>query len=78
MIKLDEDYDYNTVKRISNKLSLKIDIKEIDNEFYIKNDELLSVLEELYDNYCYLEERIEDLEQEIEDNYKPIKKEEQL
>lgn len=78
MIKLDEDYDYRTLQRISNKLSIKIDIKEIDNEYYIKQDELLSVLEELYDYTGHIEEELEDLKADIEENYRPIPKEQQL
>jgi hypothetical protein len=77
MIKLKE-YDYRLLNRVSEKLSLKIDIKEIDDELYIKNDDLLSILEELYDCNGYLEERIQDMEQEIQDNYRPIQKEQQL
>ena len=51
MIKL-KDYDVRLLERVSNKLSLQIDIKEIDDEFYIKNDNLLSVIDELYDELC--------------------------
>ena len=77
MIKLKE-YDYRLLNRVSEKLSLKIDIKDIDEEYYIKNDELIAVIEELYDCYGYLEERIQDMEQELQDNYKPIPMEQQL
>ena len=76
MIKL-KDYDCRLLERVSNKLSLKIDIKEIDCEFYIKSDDLLSVVDELYDEVGHLEEQIEDIEQDIQDNYKPVRKEEQ-
>lgn len=76
MIKL-KDYDCRLLERVSNKLSLKIDIKEIDCEFYIKSDDLLSVVDELYDEVGHLEEKIEDIEQDIQDNYKPVRKEEQ-
>ena len=41
MNKLDE-LDIKLLDRISNKLSLKIDIKERDNEFYIKNEDYYS------------------------------------
>lgn len=77
MIKLKE-YDCRLLNRISKKLSLKIDIKDIDEEYYIKTDELMAVIEELYDCNGYLEERIQDMEQEIQDNYRPIPKEQQL
>lgn len=70
MNKLDE-LDIKLLERISNKLSLKIDIKEIDNEFYIKQEEYYSILDELYDYVGHLEERIEDLEQDINNNYEP-------
>lgn len=77
MIKL-EDYDVRLLDRVSNKLSLKIDVKEIDDEFYIKNDDLLSVIDELYDEVGHLEERIEDIEQDRDDNYRPISIEQQI
>ena len=77
MIKL-EDYDVRLLDRVSNKLSLKIDVKEIDDEFYIKNDDLLSVIDELYDRVGYLEEQIEDIEQDRDDNYRPIPIEQQI
>jgi len=77
MIKLD-DYDCKLLDRVSNKLNLKIDIKVIDYEFYIKGEDLLSVVDELYDEIGHLEERIEDIEQDRDDNYRPIPKEQQI
>lgn len=77
MIKL-EDYDVRLLDRVSNKLSLKVDVKEIDDEFYIKNDDLLSVIDELYDEVGHLEEMIEDIEQDRDDNYRPIPIEQQI
>lgn len=77
MIKLKE-YACRLLNRVSEKLSLKIEIKDIDEEYYIKIDELIAVIEELYDCYGYLEERIQDMEQELQDNYRPIPKEQQL
>lgn len=76
MIKL-EDYDIRLLERISKRLNTKIDIKEIDNEFYIKDDELLSVLDYVYDTVDHLEDEIRDINQDIEDNYKPIPRKEQ-
>ena len=76
MIKL-EDYDCRLLERVSNKLSMDYKPREIDNEFYIKNEELLSAIDELYDRIGYLEEQIEDIKQDIEDNYRPITKAEQ-
>ena len=72
MIKL-KDYDLRLLERVSEKLSLQIDIKEIENEFYIKNDDLLSVVDELYDEVGHLEERIEDIERDMQENYEPKK-----
>lgn len=77
MIKL-EDYDLRLLDRVSNKLGTDFDIKEIDNEFYIKNDNLFSMIDELYDEIGRLEERIEDIEQDIQDNYRPIPIEQQI
>ena len=68
MIKL-EDYDYRLLTRISNKIGIKVDIKEIDNEFYIKSEDLFSIMDELYDNTSYLEEKLQDLEQDIQEHY---------
>ena len=70
MIKL-EDYEYKLLQRISNKLNTKIDIKEIDDEYYIKEDEYHSVMDDLYDYVGHLEEKIEELEQDIQENYEP-------
>lgn len=77
MNKLSEN-DYRILQRISNKYSIKIDIKDIDEEYWISTDELLNLVCELDDNIDMQKDRYEDLEQDIEDNYKPIKKEEQL
>lgn len=72
MIKL-KDYDLRLLERVSNKMNLDLNIKEIDNEFYIKQDDLLSAIDELYDSVGFLEEKIEDLEQDIQENYEPKK-----
>ena len=74
MNKLSEN-DYRILQRISNKYSIKIDIKDIDEEYWISTDELLNLVCELDDNIDMQKDRYEDLEQDIEDNYKPIKKE---
>lgn len=70
MIKL-KDYEYNLLQRISKKLSLKIDIKEIDEEYYITNEEYHSAMSELYDYASHIEEELEDLKADIEENYEP-------
>ena len=76
MIKL-EEYDCRLLERVSNKLNMDYKPREVDNEFYIKNEEVLSAIDELYDRIGYLEEQIEDIKQDIEDNYRPITKAEQ-
>jgi len=77
MNKLSEN-DYRILQRISNKRSIKIDIKDIDNEYWISTDELLNLICELDDNVDAEQERYEDLYQDIQDNYKPIPMEQQL
>lgn len=77
MNKLSEN-DYRILQRISNKRSIKIDIKDIDNEYWISTDELLNLICELDDNIDAEQERYRDLEQEVRDNYKPIPVEQQL
>lgn len=77
MNKLSEN-DYRILQRISNKRSIKIDIKDIDNEYWISTDELLNIICELDDNVDAEQERYEDLYQDMQDNYKPIPMEQQL
>jgi len=77
MNKISEN-DFDILQRISNKRSIKIDIKDIDNEFWISTDELLNLICELDDSIDEEQERYRDLEQEVEDNYRPIPMEQQL
>lgn len=77
MNKLSEN-DYRILQRISNKRSIKIDIKDIDNEYWISTNELLNLICELDDNVDAEQERYEDLYQDMQDNYKPIPMEQQL
>lgn len=77
MNKLSEN-DYRILQRISNKRSIKIDIKDIDNEYWISTDELLNLICELDDNVDAEQKRYEDLYQDMQDNYKPIPMEQQL
>ena len=77
MNKLSEN-DYRILQRISNKRSIKIDIKDIDNEYWTSTDELLNLICELDDNVDAEQERYEDLYQDMQDNYKPIPMEQQL
>ncbi len=44
---------------------------------YISEYTALSIIEDLMHEIDILNEKIEDLEQDVEDNYRPIKKEEQ-
>ena len=54
-------------------------IKRIfENKDLISIKDLLSKIEELDDDKEYLEDKIRDMEQDIEDNYKPISKSEQF
>lgn len=54
-------------------------IKRIfENKDLISIKDLLSKIEELDDDKEYLEDKIKDMEQDIEDNYKPISKSEQF
>lgn len=54
-------------------------IKRIfENKDLISIEDLLSKIEELDDDKGYLEDKIKDMEQDIEDNYKPISKLEQF
>ena len=77
MNKLSEN-DYRILQRISNKRSIKIDIKDIDNEYWISTYVLLNLICELDDNIDEEQERYEDLYQDMQDNYKPIPMEQQL
>lgn len=72
MNKLSEN-DFNILQRISNKRSIKIDIKDIDNEFWISTDELLNLICELDDSIDEEQERYRNLEQDMQDNYEPKK-----
>lgn len=77
MIEL-KDYDCRLLERVTNKLRTDYKPREIDNEFYIKSEALLSAIDELYDMVEHLEEQIEDMERDIQDNYRPIPIEQQL
>ena len=77
MNKLSEN-DYRILQRISNKRSIKIDIIDICNEYWISTDELLNLICELDDNVDAEQERYEDLYQDMQDNYKPMPMEQQL
>lgn len=65
---------------------LLVDIREeskqikriFENKDLISIKDLLSKIEELDDDKEYLEDKIKDMEQDIEDNYKPISKSEQF
>jgi len=41
-------------------------------EFYLENETIIAMIEDLFCEIDSLEEKIEDMEQDIRDNYKPI------
>lgn len=49
---------------------------ETDKEVLLSIDSIMSMMEELLSEIDRLQEKYEDLEQDLEDNYKPITKEE--
>ena len=65
---------------------LLVDIREeskqiqriFQNKDLVSIEDLLAKIEELDDDKEYLEDKIKDMEQDIEDNYKPISKSEQF
>lgn len=60
------------------KLDNAVFLKDKDiNERTISLNELIDLCEEYYFEIERLNEKIEDMEQDIEDNYKPISKKEQ-
>ena len=66
-----EEYQLNLKDRASNKLGINFKTYEVENEFYMTHDEEWSIIEELYDYIGHLEEKIEDMEYEMKENYQP-------
>lgn len=62
--------------------SLKKDIEKIVNyeiePFEMTEDDVISLLEDLVDQYHILEKEFEDYKQDVEDNYRPIPVAEQV
>ena len=76
-----DESNYEILEKASKITVTDYDIKWFDVENidgYIDNDSIISMIEDLICEVGRLEERIDDLEQDIEDNYKPIPIAEQL
>ena len=76
-----DESNYETLEKASKITVTDYDIKWFDAENidgYIDNDSIISMIEDFICEVGRLEERIDDLEQDIEDNYKPIPIAEQL
>lgn len=76
-----DESNYEILEKASKITVTDYDIKWFDAENidgYIDNDSIISMIEDLICEVGRLEERIDDLEQDIEDNYKPIPIAEQL
>lgn len=79
-MKVTED-NYNILKKASDINSVDYEIKWTDAENlegYIDPEELLSMVEDLVYAYEDKEEELRDLEQDLEDNYKPISRAEEI
>ena len=68
-------------KELANKIKLKTlneyGIK-IDDKVYLEQNDVLSIIEDLLVEIGNLEEKYEDLERDMQDNYKHIPIEEQI
>lgn len=68
--------NYDILKKASDITLVDYDIKWFDAENsdgYIDSDGLLSMIEDLILEYNHKEEELEDLKQDLEDNYQPRK-----
>lgn len=76
-MKLD-DYDLKILDEVEEIIGSNLEIKKYPekNEGYIEHDSLICGIEELIGTIKSLKEQYEDLERDLEDNYKPITKEE--
>lgn len=72
--KLDEK-ELELMKRVS---AITITDYEVDNKGYIEIESLICAIEDLEYEIDRLNEKYEDLKQDIEDNYKPISRMEQV
>lgn len=67
MIALDE-WDYKLLEKISNENYTDYNIKVIDDEYYIKKDDLMSLIEETQHYREYAEEKVKELCNSIEED----------
>ena len=73
--------NFETLERASKMTSTDYEIKWFDAENidgYIDTENLMSIIEDLICEVDRLQEEIEDMEQNIQDNYKPIPVAEQV
>lgn len=66
------DIDYSLKKNIEKIVDYEIE------PMTLKEDDVISILEDLVSNYHILKEKFEDYKKDIEDNYKPISIAEQV
>lgn len=72
---------YDILEKASNITLTNYDIKWFDAENisgYIKEENLIDIIEDLIIEVNRLEEEIEDIEEDIRDNYKRISNDEQI
>ena len=61
---MENTWQLKRIKRIQEKLG-KTYIKEFQDRLYISFDDLLELLGDLEDNYSYLEEKLEEVDREV-------------
>ena len=66
------DIDFNLKKDIEKIVNYEIE------PFEMTEDDVISLLEDLVDQYHILEKEFEDYKQDVEDNYRPIPVAEQV
>lgn len=69
MIELD-DYDYKLIKEIGGKQFKDYKFFDLDDKHYITKDELIGALENTYDDYLYLEERLVETSDKLDEVWK--------
>lgn len=67
MIELD-DWDYKLLEKISNENYTDYNIKIIDNEYYIKKDDLMTLIQETQNYREYAEEKVKELCNSMEED----------
>lgn len=63
-----EDWEYKLLDKISSENSTDYNIKMIDNEYYIKKYDLMSLIEDTQDNREYAEEKVKELSNAMEED----------